>query len=232
MNRMVYNKIGISLIALLVLFLLGGSGSAAYPPPAILKIDGYEQTSGVGNNCWKEENQTSYLCSDTIGFITPTEPLVTGSPFTAHLHFTLQEPLEEAGLSATRVMDDDELKVAAHGTRAWRLTPEHIQQLQANDSKRYKLPSERESEINLSLPPGLYVLNLDATWKDKGEGIYSFLVQVMPEGISVNEMPNISKVTPAGTTPVAARTERAAGFQVVISITIILAAYIAGRKMK
>lgn len=95
--------------------------------------------------------------------------LLTGSPFTAHLHFTLQEPPEEAGLSAIRVTDDDELKVAAYGTRAWRLTPVHVQQQQVNGnhSKKYKLPSESESEINLSLEPGLYVLNMDATWKDK-----------------------------------------------------------------
>ena len=46
-------------IAILSLFLLAGSASAD-PPPAILKIDGDEQTSGIGTNCWKEEvNQTS-----------------------------------------------------------------------------------------------------------------------------------------------------------------------------
>ncbi len=57
--------------------------------------------------------------------------------------------------------------------------------------------------------------------------------QVIPEevtGNAVRETPDIT--TPAGTSPVAGRTERAAGFEVIISITIILAVYIAGRKMK
>ncbi len=149
------------------------------------------------------ENQTGYTCTDTIGFITPTELLITGSPFTAHLRFTLQEPPEEVGLSATGVTDDDELKNAGYGTRAWRLTPEHIKQLQENDSKKYRLPSEREPEINLSLPPGIYVLNVDVTWKDKGSVTYGFLVQV-------------NKVSP---------TEKAAGFEVqlaVFSIAVVL----------
>ncbi len=56
--------------------------------------------------------------------------------------------------------------------------------------------------------------------------------QVMTEEVTENavlETPDIT--TPVETSPVAARTERAAGFEVVISITIILAVYIAGRKM-
>ncbi len=204
------NRIGMSLIAMLALFLLAGSAGAAYPPPAILKIDGNEQTSGIGSNCWKEENQTNYLCADTIGYITPTEPLLTESPFTAHLRFTLQEPPEEAGLSIIRVTDEDELKGATYGMRAWRLTPQHVQQLQANDNKSYRLPSERESQINLSLPTGLYVLNLDATWKDKGSGTYGFLVQVY----EVNQ------------------TEKAAEFEAVPAIAIFLTVYAFGRKRR
>ncbi|GFO97570.1 hypothetical protein ig2599ANME_1774, partial [groundwater metagenome] len=59
-------------IAILSLFLLAGN-AGAYPPPAILKINGNEQTSGIGDNCWKVENQTYSLCSDTFDKITPTE---------------------------------------------------------------------------------------------------------------------------------------------------------------
>ena len=57
--------------------------------------------------------------------------------------------------------------------------------------------------------------------------------QVIPEEVTGNavlETPDVT--TPVGTSPVAARTKRAAGFEVVISITIILVAYIAGRRMK
>ena len=207
-------------VAILSLFLLAGSAGAS-PPPAILKIDGNEQTSGIGSYCWKEENQNYSLCADMIGDITPTKPSLTGSPFTAHLRFTLQEPPEEAGFSAIRVTDDDELKMAGYNsTRAWRLTPEHIQQLQVNGnySKNYKLPSECESDINLSLEPGLYVLNVDATWKDKGSATYGFLVQVYNPAAEVT-----NKINPA---------EKAAGFQFALAITILLAVYASGRKRK
>lgn len=214
-------------ITILALFLLAGS-AGAYPPPAILKINGNEQTSGIGSNCWREENETYFVCSDMIGFITPTEPLLTGSPFTAHLRFTLQKPPEEAGLSATRATDDDELKVAAYGTKAWRLT--------GNYSKKYKLPSESESEINLSLEPGLYVLTVDATWKDKGSATYGFLVKVSNPALEVtSQADSATESAKSGTSSLNDNiipTEKSAGFEVVLAITILLAVYIAGKRRK
>ncbi len=49
----------------------------------------------------------------------------------------------------------------------------------------------------------------------------------------VNEMPDIPDViTPAGTSPVAGWTEKTSGFEAVLSITIILAVYIATRKIR
>ncbi|MFV9631893.1 MAG: hypothetical protein ACNYWM_12600, partial [Methanosarcinales archaeon] len=44
-------------IAILSLFLLAGNASAD-SPLAILRINGNEQTSGIGSNCWKVENET------------------------------------------------------------------------------------------------------------------------------------------------------------------------------
>lgn len=217
------------IIAVLISVLISGS-AAAYPPPAILNIDGNEQTSGIGSNCWKEENQTGYICSDTIGIITPAEPLLTGSPFTAHLRFTLQEPPEEVGLSATRATDDDELKVGASGTRVWRLT--------GNYSKKYKLPSEHESEINLSLEPGLYVLTVDATWKNKGSASFGFLVKVYNPAAEVttqaatateSEKPTISSPNETHNT---SPSEKAAGFQFDLAITMLMAVYSFGRKRR
>lgn len=230
----------IIVIVIVILFFLFVGGASADPPPSILKINGNEQTSGIGTNCWREENQTGYLCSDMIGFITPTEPLLTGSPFTAHLLFTLQEPPEEAGLSAIRVTDDDELKVAAYGTRAWRLTPEHIEQFQINGnySKKYKLPSERESEINLSLEPALYVLTVDATWKDKGSASYGFLVKVYDSAAEViSQASSTTKSAKSGTSSPneehnISPTEKVAGFELVLTITMLLTVYTARRKRK
>ena len=186
-------------IAILSLFLLAGSASAD-PPPAILEINGNEQTSGIGSYCWKVENETYSICADTIGIITPAEPLLTRSPFTAHLTLLLQESPEELGFSATRVTDDDELKEAVNDVRAWRF--------EGNRGNWYKLPSEREPDINLSLEPGLYVLNVGAKWKDIGSVTYGFLVQVNdPEAEVTN---NVSSG------------EKTAGFEVFLAIMTLL----------
>jgi len=197
-------------IAILCLFLLSGNAGAS-PPPAILSIDGNEQTSGIGSSCWREENETVYICSDTVGIITPSEPLLTRSPFTAHLRMPLLEPPEELGFSATRVTDDDELKEFANGVRAWSLK-------YGNETNRYKRPLEREPDIYLSLKPGLYVLRVDANWKDNGSVSYGFLVKVYePEAKITN---NVTSV------------EKTAGFEAVLAISILLAVYKIGRKRR
>jgi hypothetical protein len=187
-------------IAILSLFLLAGSASAG-PPPALLEIDGNEQTSGIGSNCWKEENETYSLCEDKIGIITPAEPLVTMSPFTAHLTLPLQEPLEELGFGATRVTDDDELREVVNDIRAWRF-----------EGNWNKMPSERESDMNLSLEPGLYVLHVGAKWKDIGSVTYGFLVQVNdPEAEVTN---NVTNNVSSG--------QNTAGFEVFLAIMTLL----------
>ncbi len=57
--------------------------------------------------------------------------------------------------------------------------------------------------------------------------------QVIPGGVPVNEVQDIPDVTtPAGNSQVAGRTERVPGFESVLSITMILAVYIAGRKRR
>ncbi len=193
------NIIIVAGIAILSLFLLAGNASAD-PPPAILKINGIEQTSGIGSNCWKVENETYSICTDTIGIITPAEPLLTRSPFTAHLTLLLQEPPEELGFSATRVTDDDELKEAVNDVRAWRF--------EGNGRNWYKLPPEREPDINLSLEPGLYVLNVGAKWKDIGSVTYGFLVQVYDQEAEVTN--NVSSG------------EKTAGFEVFLAIMTLL----------
>jgi hypothetical protein len=189
-------------IAILSLFLLAGNASAD-PPLAILRINGNEQTSGIGSNCWNVENETYSICSDTIGIITPAEPLLTQSPFTAHLILPLQEPPEELGFSATQVTDDDELKEIANDFRAWRYGLQGM---------KIYVPSERESDINLSLEPGLYVFNIFVKWEEKGDVFYGFLVQVNdPEAEVTN---NVTNNVNSG--------EKTAGFEVFLAITTLL----------
>ena len=62
--------------------------------------------------------------------------------------------------------------------------------------------------------------------------------QVFPEDIHVNSVSNLPDmttpvmITPFVTTPATGRTEKTSGFEAVLSITIILAVYIAGRKIR
>jgi hypothetical protein len=134
-------------IAILSLFLLSGNVGSYYPPPALLEIDGNEQSAGIGNSCWKVENETYSVCADTFSIITPAEPLLTRSPFTAHLRIPLQEPLEEVAFSAAQVTDKTELnKVKGAAYEAWNFEPKNW--------SSYNVPLERESDINLSLEPG------------------------------------------------------------------------------
>jgi len=107
------------IITVMLLFLLAGN-AGAYPPPAILKINGNEQTSGIGIIAGRKKTRHIQYVSDTFSIITQTEPLLARSPFTAHLCLPFQEPPEEFGFSATRVTDDDELKESVNGVRAWR----------------------------------------------------------------------------------------------------------------
>jgi hypothetical protein len=71
-------------IAMLSLILLSGSAVALTDPsPALLEIGGKEQSAGIGDRCWKIENETFSICGDTFSIITPADPLLTGSPFTS-----------------------------------------------------------------------------------------------------------------------------------------------------
>ena len=188
-------------IAILSIFLLAGSASAsAGPPPALLEIDGNQQSAGIGDSCWKVENETYIICADTFSIATPAEPLLTRSPFTAHLRLPLQEPPEELGFSAIRVTDDDALlNEAANDFRAWRYGLQGM---------RIHVPLEHESDINLSLEPGLYVLKVFVKWEEKGDVSYGFLVQVNdPEAEVTN---NVSSG------------EKTAGFEVFLAIMTLL----------
>lgn len=217
-------------MATLLLFLLASSASAD-PPPAILKINGNEQISGIGTNCWKVENETFSLCADYAGIITPAEPLLTRSPFTALLRLPLQVPPEELEFSTFRVADENELKSEANGVRVWSLKYE-------NAENRYKRPLEREPGIYLSLKPGLYVLRVDANWKDNGSVSYGFLVKVdEPEAEATTQAAAATESEKATTsspneTHNIIPTEKAAGFQFALAITILLALYIGGRKRR
>lgn len=158
------------------------------PPPAILKIDGKEQISGIGSYCWR--GTWNALCIDMTGPTTVQEPLIASSPFTANLTLPLQEPPYELRLNVFRVKDEDEFNLSARGGRWW-----NIGGLQG---EHFNLSLEQEQDIELSLEPGLYVLSVGAWWKEKGSASYGFLVEVRTNGTGT--VPTIP-VSPVNQTP-------------------------------
>lgn len=147
------------------------------PPPAILKLDGKEQVSGIGSYCWNGDlssnGELNSLCADYVGPQTPDEPLPAISPFTAHLSLPIEEIPQELHFNVFRVTDDDEIKLDANGSRSWHIKEENLKQ-----GIFSTLTPERESDINLSLEPGLYVLRVSPRWKEKGSVSYGFLLNV------------------------------------------------------
>ena len=143
------------------------------PPPAILKIDGKEQISGISSYCWS--GTWKALCADMIGIPTAQEPLIASQTFTAHLLLPLQEPPYELQFNIVQVTEKDKLTFNGRGWRWWR----------TNEGGRFTLPLEREPDIELSLEPGLYVLSIYAWWKEEGSASYGFLVEVQANGTGV-----------------------------------------------
>jgi hypothetical protein len=160
--------LGIITVILIIISVYLMSQKEIEPPPAILKIDGKEQISGVGSYCWTET--WNALCADMIGIPTAQEPLIASSPFTAHLRLPLQEPPYELQLDVIRVNDEDQINLSARGWRWW--------DIRDTQRKNFTLTLESEQDIELSLEPGLYVLSIGAWWTEKGSASYGFLVEV------------------------------------------------------
>jgi hypothetical protein len=143
-------------------------GPQVKPPPAVLVVDGQEQVSGIGSYCWSDLDQGLSVCADAIGIITPEQPLVVPSTFTAQFRLAPERMPSELSLQATAVLPDDELLRVPAGTRAW----------SAAQGEQYALPLQQEPEVDLTLEPGLHVLYLFARWETYGDASYGFLVEV------------------------------------------------------
>lgn len=192
-KKVIFSIIAIVILIVISVYLI--SQEEIEPPPAILKIDGKEQISGIGSYCWK--GTWKALCVDKIGIPTAQEPLIASSPFSANLRLPLQEPPSELQLDVIQVTEQDELNSSPRGWRWW-----NTWDLQG---KRLTLPLERESDMELSLEPGLYVLSIEAWWKEKGSASYGFLVKVRADGTGavsttpespVNQTPPSLAITP------------------------------------
>jgi hypothetical protein len=88
------------------------------PLPAILKVDGKEQMSGISSYCWN--GVFSSVCADYAGIPTISEPLPAKSPVTAHLSLPLKEPPEELQLKVVQVTNKDVLETGGGNSQFWR----------------------------------------------------------------------------------------------------------------
>lgn len=170
-------KTKLAIVGIVVLIAISGclqSQIQVDPPTANLKIVksdyGINNSQGFGSYCLKDIWISP--CENKMGILTIQEPLPVGSPFTAHLSLPFQESPEELQLNVIRVTSEDKLKGGEeHRWQLWRF----------QEGQRFMLPLEREQDIELSLEPGLYVLKISASWKEKDDTRYGFLWEVQPE---------------------------------------------------
>ena len=160
-----------------------GDSPEVKPPPAVLTIEGQEQVSGIGTYCWNGSAETAAvsICADMVGIPTAEGPLAAVSPFVAAFQLEPEETPRELVLTVIPVTEEDEMERWADGSRSWPYQP----------GEQYTLPLERQPSIELSLEPGLYVLNLQGWWDAWGDASYGFLVEVGPSsaGLTVDEVP-------------------------------------------
>ncbi|MCZ7357019.1 MAG: hypothetical protein O8C66_13475 [Candidatus Methanoperedens sp.] len=109
-----------------------------------------------------------FVCADYAGIPTVSEPLTAKSPVTAHLSLPLKGPPQELQLKVVQVTNKDILETAAGDLQFWR----------SIDGTYFILPLESEQDVNLSLEPGLYVMEVFPRWKEKGSVAYGFLLKV------------------------------------------------------
>jgi hypothetical protein len=140
------------------------------PPLATLTVGNSEQiAAGQGSFCWRHSDGRPF-CKDTFATPTAVEPIITESPFAAHLLVPIQQSLTELLLEVKPVTDENLLDSTVKGWQWWRPDFE--------DRQKFSLSLECETVVDLSLEPGLYVLSLFARVQDMGSASYGFLVEV------------------------------------------------------
>jgi Tol biopolymer transport system component len=96
--------------------------------------------------------------------------MVVESPFVARFINPLSTPLDSLALSVTPVELEDRMSTEIDGMYWWSPNP--------TDQSTFHLAPPHEKE--LSLEPGLYLLNVFARWQEFGDASYGFLVEVSP----------------------------------------------------
>lgn len=168
--------------------------SQVAPPAAILTVNGVSQTAGIGSYCWMDTNAlpANQVCTDLPGTLTSSKPLQTGTPYTAHFHLQEDYPPQSLIVSVMAISPTKEVMTAENnGFRLWKSSP----------GWGGSLPLKTDVEYEFQEDSGLYVIQLNAVWKDLGRVTYGFLVQVGTAGQGVSEFatqsPSAQLPTPA-----------------------------------
>lgn len=161
-------------------------GLSTEPPVAILQIGEDEQVSGIGSYCWNDPAAGVGICNDKIGIPTSPDPIVVESPIIARFINPLSTPPDTSTLSVTPVELQDRMSAEIDDKYWW---PPNLA-----DQSTYQLAPPYEKE--LSLEPGLYLLNVFVQWQEFGDASYGFLVEVPPaQGAELpEEEPEVSVV--------------------------------------
>ncbi len=139
------------------------------PPAALLELNGVQQTSAIGTDCWYG------MCSDMIGVPTPPEPLITTSPIQGSFTLTVMRPPRSVQLRIVPATAENEIDYSAGGVRWWEINP-YL-------SEATELDPQLGQDLGLELEPGLYVFIFSCFWEPlSGEPemdvVYGFLVEV------------------------------------------------------
>jgi hypothetical protein len=141
------------------------------PPAATLVIGDLKQQAGVGTSTWiveKQGNEETIVHGDSFGLVTPSQPLVVASPFTA----TLLLPIPTAPTVLWYA-----LAPASETAQPDSGSQEFINWHTAMKPENY-LALDEKPEISLTLEPGRYLLEVYVEWADLGSVDYGFFLEV------------------------------------------------------
>ncbi len=130
---------------------------------------GESQEAGIGTYCWD-----GYCVDYWGGWIAPSQPMRLRSPFRGTL--TIEVDPVPTGLYLSVHRFDGHVGRPLGDGRFSFWPSEQSRKL----GPTYLLPLAKEQVVQLSRPPGLYVIDLSVFWKDVGDAAYAFLVEVMP----------------------------------------------------
>ncbi len=145
-----------------------------HPAPAVLLVDGQEQTSGVGTYFWHLE-ANAIVHADAFAVVAPTRPLTVTVPFTATL--ILPVPLPPLTLQAA-------FYPVTHADR-WRYqkgfsTLLEYEHWDPSPRAAQQLPREfRQDLYFVDFPESLYIYDVRAEWAGLGSVNYGFLLYIV-----------------------------------------------------